>query len=155
VERDLAGLTVRSAAFADLRPHELYGILRLRSEVFVVEQDAVYLDADGRDAEPSTVHWWVEDAVDGGAPVVVACARLLLSRGSPGSSIGRVVTHAAHRRRGLAGRVVDEALRVAPRPVTIHAQAHLEGWYARRFGFVREGGEFLEDGIPHVSMVLA
>ncbi len=145
-------LAVRSACFAELRPDALYGILRLRSEVFVVEQGCVYLDADGRDCDPSTVHWWIEDPATGAG--VVACARLVRERDG-GSRVGRVVTRASHRRRGLAGSVVDAALRVAPRPVTVHAQAHLEGWYARRFGFVREGDEFLEDGIPHVPMVLA
>ena len=140
-------LAVRSARFADLRPDVLYGILRLRSEVFVVEQDCVYLDTDGRDTDPSTMHFWVEEDGD-----VVACARLL-QEPDGGSQVGRVVTRASHRSRGLAGRVVDAALPVARRPVSIHAQAHLEGWYARRFGFEREGDEFLEDGIPHVLMV--
>jgi len=151
VERTGAGvaLAVRSARFAELRPGALYGILRLRSEVFVVEQDCVYLDTDGRDTDPSTTHWWVEDGEPG---EVVACARLLREPGG-GSQIGRVATRASHRRRGLGAQLVRAALAlaVAPRPVVVHAQAHLERWYAG-FGFVREGDEFLEDGIPHVLM---
>lgn len=143
----VAALTVRSAPFAELRPEALYGILRLRSEVFVVEQDCVYLDADGRDTDPRTVHWWVED---GGA--VVSCARLLFEPDG-GSQIGRVATRASHRRRGFGAQLVRAALAVAPRPVAVHAQAHLQRWYAG-FGFVREGDGFLEDGIPHVLMFL-
>lgn len=139
-------LAVRSAPFAELRPHVLYGILRLRAEAFVVEQTSIYLDLDGRDAEPSARHFWIEEA-DGD---VVACLRLLREdRG--GSHIGRVVTRASHRHRGLAARLLEAALAVAPRPVVIHAQSHLQRWYAG-FGFVREGDEFLVDGIPHVLM---
>lgn len=141
-------LAVRSAAFAGLRPETLYGILRLRAEVFVVEQDCVYLDLDGRDTEPSTVHWWIEDRNSG----VVACLRTMREPDG-GSVIGRVVTHPSHRRRGLGARLVDAALPTVPRPVEIHAQAHLQRWYAG-FGFRREGDEFLEDGIPHVLMFL-
>lgn len=141
----VAALAVRSARFAELRPDALYGILRLRSEVFVVEQDCVYLDTDGRDTEPSAMHWWVEDRGD-----VVACARLLFEPDG-GSQIGRVVTRVSHRRRGLGAQLVRAALAVAPPPVAVHAQAHLQRWYAG-FGFVREGDEFLEDGIPHVLM---
>ena len=148
MERTSAGvaLAVRSARFAELRPDALYGILRLRSEVFVVEQDCVYLDADGRDTEPTCVHFWIEDGGE-----VVACARLLHGPDG-GSQIGRVVTRASHRRRDLGAQLMHAALAVAPRPVVLHAQSHLQPWYAG-FGFVREGDEFLEDGIPHVLMV--
>lgn len=113
----------------------------------MVEQDCVYLDLDGRDLEPATRHVWVEE--DGR---VVACARVLAQ--PEGSSIGRVVTAASHRGRGLGGDVVRAALALASAapPVTIHAQAHLADWYAG-FGFVLDGQEFLEDGIPHVPMV--
>lgn len=140
-------MKVRSARFAELTTSQLYEILRLRSEVFVVEQDCVYLDLDGRDTESTTTHWWIEDA----AGHVIATARLL--RTHPGSRIGRVVVDATQRKNGVGSRIVEQALRVAPRPTRADAQAHLEDWYAR-FGFVREGDEFVEDGIPHVPMVL-
>lgn len=126
----------------------LYAILKLRAEVFVVEQACAYLDPDGRDLEPSTRHVWLED--DAGA--VVAALRVL--REDEGSSLGRVVTAAAHRSRGLATRLVGAALAASPRPVRINAQSHLVGWY-ERFGFGVEGEEFLDDGIPHIPMVLA
>lgn len=148
MERVVEALTanVRSAAFADLTPSVLYGILRLRSVVFVVEQDCVYLDADGRDPQDGAVHLWVED--DG---EVVACARMLPEE--VGSSIGRLVAAPSHRGRGLGESVMGHALALAPRPARIHAQSHLAEWYAG-MGFVRCGPEFLEDGIPHVPMVV-
>lgn len=148
MERSEPGLRVRSARFAELTTAQLYEILRLRSEVFVVEQECVYLDLDGRDTEPTTTHWWIEDE----RGRVIAAARLL--RTQPGSRIGRVVVDHAHRRHGHGARIVEQALRVAPRPTRADAQSHLEQWYGR-FGFVRDGAEFVEDGIPHVPMVLA
>ena len=138
---------VIEALGGELPATALYGILRLRAEVFVVEQECVYLDLDGRDAESTTTHWWFETS-DGTA---VAALRLL--RNHPGSQIGRVVTAAPRRGEGLAAQLLEQALRVAPRPTRANAQAHLEDWYAR-FGFAREGDEFLEDGIAHVPMVL-
>ena len=140
---------VRSARFAELTPSALYAILRLRAEVFVVEQQCVYVDPDGRDTDPTTTHWWV-DGPDGS---LAAYLRLLRTRPN-GSVIGRVVTGDAHRGRGLAERLLTAALRVAPRPVRIDAQTRLVPWYAT-FGFVATGDEFLEDGIAHVPMQLA
>jgi ElaA protein len=137
---------IRSARFKELSTAQLYSILRLRSEVFVVEQNCVYLDLDGRDTHPTTTHFWIEEP----AGAVVAAVRLLRSK--PGSEIGRVVTDAGHRHRGLASELMSHALRVAPRPTRLNAQSYLEDWYAR-LGFERDGDEFLEDGIPHVPMV--
>jgi ElaA protein len=147
VGRVIEALTVRSAAFADLSPDTLYEVLRLRSEVFVVEQECVFLDLDGRDTEPDAVHLWL--ASDG---VVIACARVLPDAGG-GSSIGRVVTARPHRREGLGTALLTAALALAPRPVAINAQSRLLAWYAD-FGFAPDGDEFVEDGILHTPMVL-
>lgn len=138
---------VVDALGGELKAPALYGILKLRAEVFVVEQDCAYLDPDGRDLEPSTRHLWVEDE----AGVVVAALRVLQE--AEGSSIGRVVTSPSHRSRGLAAQLVEQALGEATRPVRINAQSHLVDWYAR-FGFEVAGGEFVEDGIPHTPMVM-
>lgn len=124
----------------------LYRILRLRSEVFVVEQAAAYLDLDGRDLEPGARQLWIED---GG--VVVATARVL----DDGESrrIGRIATAASHRRRGLAAELVEHFVATTAGPWRLDAQAHLAGWY-ERFGFVVDGPEYTDDdGIPHVPMV--
>jgi ElaA protein len=135
---------VRQSSFGDLTAHDLYGILRLRSEVFVVEQSCVYLDADGRDTEPETTHLWIERN-----ETPVAYLRVLDSGES--RRIGRVVTHPAARGSGLAGRLLQYVLDTTSDPWVLDAQSHLTGWY-EHFGFVVSGDEFIEDGIPHVPM---
>lgn len=136
---------LRVASFRDLDTTTLYGILKLRSEVFVVEQDCVYLDPDGRDAEPGTRHVWFER--DG---EVRAYLRILADAGV--ERIGRVVTAPDARGNGLAGRLITEALTIiGSRPSVLHAQAHLAAYYSR-FGFQQSGAEYVEDGIPHVPM---
>jgi ElaA protein len=123
----------------------LHEILRLRQDVFVVEQECAYADIDGRDLEPGTIQFWA------GQGSVDATVRLL--REPDGTErIGRVATAAAARGQGLAGRLVEAAIAEARSPVIrIGAQAHLEEWYGR-FGFVRSGEDYLEDRIPHVPM---
>ncbi len=123
----------------------LHEILRLRQDVFVVEQECAYADIDGRDLEPGTVQFWA------GQGSVDATVRLL--READGSErIGRVATAAAARGQGLAGRLIEAAIAEARSPVIrIGAQAQLEEWYGR-FGFVRSGEDYLEDRIPHVPM---
>ncbi len=137
----------RDAAGTELDPATLYALLRLRTDVFVVEQRCPYPELDGRDLDASTRHFWREE---GGA--VVACLRLLDQ--SDGSRIGRVATAAGARGRGHAGALLRRALAVAARPVVLDAQAHLVQLYAR-FGFTVAGPGFVEDGIPHVPMRLA
>jgi len=132
----------------ELTAPALYGILKLRAEVFVVEQACAYLDPDGRDLEPSTRHLWSED----GSGAVIAALRVL-AEPDGASSIGRVVTAPEHRSQGLAADLVRRALADAPRPVRINAQSHLVDWYAR-FGFAVAGAAFVEDGIPHTPMAL-
>ena len=140
---------IEAARFADLTVDVLYRILRLRSEVFVVEQECVYLDPDGRDAEPSAWHLWAED----GGEVVVAGR--LLQEGDGSWRIGRVATAPEVRGRGLAAALVRQAIELCgdDRPVELHAQSHLLEWY-RTLGFEPCGSEFVEDGIPHTPMRL-
>ncbi|GHE09525.1 GNAT family N-acetyltransferase [Klenkia taihuensis] len=132
--------------FADLTTTELYGLLRLRVDVFVVEQTCPYPELDGRDAEPGTLHVWVPGA-DG---EVLSCIRVL--ENGEDRAVGRVATAASARGRGLSAQLVRRGLELcAGRTVDIGAQAYLEGWYAR-FGFQRSGEDYLEDGIPHLPM---
>ncbi|WP_203135776.1 GNAT family N-acetyltransferase [Microbacterium sp. JZ31] len=139
-------LEYRSAPTADLPPLVLYAILRLRVDVFVVEQECAYPELDGRDVEPTAVQLWAEDAGD-----VVATLRLLTD--GPDRRIGRVATAASARGRGLAAELMRRALtQCGASTVRLDAQSHLAHWYAR-FGFAPEGPEFLEDGIPHVPMI--
>ncbi|MGY1711169.1 GNAT family N-acetyltransferase [Geodermatophilus sp. SYSU D00758] len=136
---------LRTARFADLTPFEVYALCRLRVDVFVVEQQCPYPELDGRDTEPATVHLWFEE--DG---AVLATIRLLDDGAT--RAIGRVATAAPARGRGLAARLVEAGLGLCGgTPVTLGAQAHLEGWY-KRFGFRRSGPGYVEDGILHVPM---
>ena len=128
----------------------LYEILRLRVEVFVVEQTCAYPELDGRDVEPGAELLWVTDSGD-----VVATLRVLRD-GDGALRVGRVATAPAARSRGVASDLMRAALdrcaEVDPSaPVVLDAQAHLASWYGR-FGFVVDGDPFDEDGIPHVPM---
>jgi len=138
--------TPHDRTFVELTPAELYGILRLRAEVFVVEQAAAYLDPDGRDTEPTARQLWFE----GEAGTVVATARVLDD--GDARRIGRIATRTDHRGRGLAAQLVNHFLASAVGPWRLDAQAHLSGWY-ERFGFAVDGPEYDDDGIPHVPMV--
>jgi len=136
---------LRRARFAELSPFEVYRLCRLRVDVFVVEQQCPYPELDGRDLEPATEHLWFE--VDG---EVAATIRVLDD--GPTRAIGRVATAPASRGAGLAARLIEQAIADhGAVPLTLGAQAHLEGWYAR-FGFRRSGPGYVEDGIPHVPM---
>jgi predicted GNAT family N-acyltransferase len=140
-----APLRLRTARFAALTPFEVYALCRLRVDVFVVEQECPYPELDGRDVEPATVHLWFEEAGE-----VAATIRVLDDGDS--RAIGRVATAAGHRGRGLAARLMEAGIELCGDvPITLGAQAHLEGWYAR-FGFGRSGPGYVEDGIPHVPM---
>jgi ElaA protein len=136
---------IRVASFADLDAITLYALLKLRGDVFVVEQACAYADLDGRDTEPGTRHVWLARDRD-----VLACLRILADDGV--ERIGRVAVVAAERGGGHAGRLMRHALSVVgDRDCVLEAQAHLVGFY-RRLGFEITGGEYIEDGIPHVPM---
>jgi ElaA protein len=139
---------IRRAAFTELDGHTLYRILRLRQEVFAVEQDCAYLDLDGRDVEPATVHVWIDEQPEG--PAVSACLRLLADPDGA-TQIGRIVTASAARHRGLGRRLMTYALETTDPPWVLKAQSRLTDWYGA-FGFRAAGPEFMEDGIPHTPM---
>ena len=137
---------VRHARWAELDPQTLHDLVKLRVDVFVVEQSCPYPELDGRDTEPSTEHVWV-DGEDGPA----AYLRVLCEQ-SGAVRVGRVCTRAGARGRGLARVLLDDVLaRHGDRPVVLDAQAYLAAFYAG-LGFVACGPEFLDDGIPHVPM---
>jgi ElaA protein len=136
---------LREARFAELTPFEVYALCRLRVDVFVVEQECPYPELDGRDVEPATVHLWFER--DG---EVLATIRVLDDGAT--RAIGRVATAVPARSAGLAARLIARGIELCGDvPITLGAQAHLEGWY-ERFGFRRSGPGYVEDGIPHVPM---
>jgi ElaA protein len=137
---------MRQASFSELTGREVYGLCRLRVDVFVVEQRCPYPELDGRDLEPGTVHVWFEAD---GEPV--ATIRVLEEPAA--RAIGRVATAAGWRGQGLAARLLEAGIALCGDdvPIALGAQAHLEGWY-ERFGFRRSGPGYVEDGIPHVPM---
>lgn len=139
-------MILRTARFADLDATTLYAVLKLRTDVFVVEQDCPYPELDGRDAEPEAEHRWFED--EAGSPV--AYLRTLVEADGA-TRIGRVVTRPDARGTGLARQLVEGVLADHPGSVVADAQAHLVGWY-EALGFVITGPEYLEDDIAHVPM---
>lgn len=139
---------VTSRTFSELTTIELHDILRLRGDVFVVEQQCVYADLDGRDTEPATRHHWMSS--EGGAISVYART---LTEPDGATRIGRVVTAPNSRRAGLAARLVEQITDDTSGRIVLDAQSHLVDWY-RRLDFAVAGPEFVEDGIPHVPMHL-
>jgi len=137
---------------SDLGLEQLYALLKLRSEVFVVEQRCAYLDPDGQDLDGDTCHLmgWDGDQL-------VAYLRLLDPQSQGGDVvIGRVLTAPAGRGKGLGHEMMEQALKQAEKrwpevPIYLSAQAHLQGYYGR-YGFVVAGEEYLEDDIPHIGM---
>lgn len=140
-------------AFEQLSIDQLYAILRLRQEVFVVEQSCAYLDADGRDA----LSWHIFGTDEQGH--LVAYARIC----PPGVSyekyvsIGRVIV--AERVRGiqegykLMRFALAQCQLLYPGTMNkISAQAHLQGYYGN-LGYQKIGEAYLEDGIPHIAMI--
>ncbi|WP_415761189.1 GNAT family N-acetyltransferase [Pseudomonas sp. CP4] len=136
----------------DLGKEQLYALLKLRSDVFVVEQKCAYPDLDGQDLDGDTHHLmgWVDDQL-------MAYLRLLDPESQGGDVvIGRVVTAPAGRGKGLGHAMMEQALKQAEKhwpqvPIYLSAQAHLQRYYGQ-YGFVAVGEEYLEDDIPHIGM---
>jgi ElaA protein len=140
--------TIHNESFADLETATLYALLRLRVDVFVVEQNCPYPELDGRDTEPGTRHIWLTS----GDPNKPLAYLRLLAEADGTMRIGRVVTAREARGAGLSRRLVAAALEVDPSaPTVLDAQSHLVDFYAK-LGFHPVGAEFVEDGIPHVPM---
>ena len=135
--------------FADLSPEELYRLLQLRVDVFVVEQRCPYPELDGKDPEALHVFAWDETGVQ-------AYLRVLRPGVSfPEASLGRVATRA--RSQGLGAELLRRGLKAAEAwlgkgPPRIEAQTYAKGFY-EKFGFRQVSEEFLEDGIPHIQML--
>jgi ElaA protein len=126
----------------------LEAILRLRAEVFVVEQQAAYLDVDGRDLDPGTTHYWLAED----AEVPLAYLRVLTEPDGQ-LRIGRVCTALKARGKGLGYQVMAAAVEdLRGSSSVLEAQTYAQGFY-ERFGYVAEGDAYEdEDGIPHITM---
>jgi ElaA protein len=126
----------------------LYRLLKLRCDVFVVEQQCAFPELDGRDTEPGTAHLWL----DGEHGEVAAYLRVL-TEPDGAARISRVVTAKSARGQGLAAHLLQAALdHIGPGRVTVlDAQAYAIRFY-ERFGFAPSGPPFHEDGIEHLPM---
>jgi ElaA protein len=133
----------------ELTAQQLHDILKLRVDVFVVEQQCAYPEIDGRDLLPGTHHLWIEDA-RAAEPGIQAYLRILTEPDQ--LRIGRVVTATTARGRGLAAHLMKNALEiVGDTDSVLDAQTYVQGFY-EKFGYVAEGPEYVEDGIPHRTM---
>jgi ElaA protein len=143
--------TLHRSWAADLPPHMLYAILKLRVDVFVVEQRCAYPELDGRDLEPRTRHYWL-DAPHGASPAeILGCVRLL-KEPDGGYRIGRLCTAASARGRGLGRRLMAAVLaEVGAGSCVLDAQKAAIDFY-RGYGFEPSGPAYDWDGIPHVPM---
>lgn len=141
-------------SFHQLTPYELYDIMVLRQEVFVVEQNCPYLDADGKDLQC----WHLLGRNDAGKLI---CYTRLLPEGLAYEgyvSIGRVVSSPSARGAGAGKILMQRSIEMCRhlfgnQPIKIGAQSYLLKFY-EGFGFRSIGEEYLEDGIPHTKMIL-
>lgn len=140
--------------FSQLDTTQLYQLLKLRVDVFVVEQTCPYPELDGKDQQAGVYHLLGYQDRE-----LVACARLLPKGISyPSISIGRVATLATKRGGGLGHQLIKQAITSCQtlwpnESIEIGAQQHLANFY-QRHGFVQTSQMYLEDDIPHIDMKL-
>ena len=139
--------------FDELSPYELYAIMQLRMAVFVVEQNCAYQDADNKDAHCHHLMGWLEDKL-------VAYTRLVPPKISYAeSSIGRVVSSPSVRRTGIGKILMTKSIEAMKAlypgiPIRIGAQLYLKDFY-ESFLFRQTSETYIEDGIPHIEMLLS
>ena len=141
-------LVLHKKLFRELTVDELYELLRVRADVFVVEQDCVYQDLDGDDQV--SVHLWLTD----GGKVVALCRVCPAGTHMEEVSIGRVIT--TERGKGYGKRIMLEGIKVAQehfnaKRIDIEAQEYARGFY-EQVGFRQSSEPFMLDGIPHIRM---
>jgi ElaA protein len=144
-------LKIQTNTFNQLNITALYDLLQLRSEVFVVEQDCVYQDIDGKDQKALHILGYKDDKL-------VAYTRIF----QPGdyfeeASIGRVVVKEKERQFGFGYDIMNASIEAIKKnfktsEIRISAQTYLKTFY-NNLGFKQVGEEYLEDGIPHVNMI--
>ena len=144
-------ITWQLKEFQNLTPLEIYEILQLRSEVFVVEQNCVFLDADNKDQ----LSYHLQGRVD---EKLIAYVRILppgLAYNEP--SIGRVVTSPSYRKQGAGIELMKKAIEEATnlfgiQPIMIGAQLYLKKFY-ENLGFIKCSDIYMEDDIQHIKMI--
>lgn len=145
-------IQLHTIPFQELSLEQLYQLLKLRQEVFVLEQTCLYQDLDDKDQQ--SVHILAEDKGE-----IVSCARAFWkNQEEKVAQIGRMCTRMSYRGQSLSLRVMAEAVRLCKEnlgaaQVYIEAQCYAIPFY-EKLGFKVSSAEFLEDGIPHVEMIL-
>jgi len=137
--------------FDELTPMELYSILRLRNEVFVVEQNCVFQDADNKDPASYHLMGWKNEKLIAYSRIIPAGIAYDLP------SIGRVVTSPEARRNGTGKELMKESIEAIKKlfgnvSIKLGAQLYLKNFY-ESFQFVQSSRVYLEDGIEHIEMV--
>ena len=144
-------MEVTFKTFSELTTKELYQILQLRSEVFVVEQNCVYQDIDGKDEKAIHIIGVVQNKI-------VAYTRCFKpDEYFKEASIGRVVVKKTERKLKRGNQIMIHSIKAIEtlyqtKTIIISAQSHLKFFY-NNFGFYSVGNEYLEDGIPHIEMI--
>ena len=138
-------------SWSELTTSELYAVLKLRTDVFFVEQRIDEEELDNRDQEPATEHLWIAD--DAGT---AAYLRVLVDKAPQHRDahrvLGRVVVRSDRRGEGLAQVLIAEVLRrYGSEPMLLHSQEYIAPLYAK-FGFEVFGESYLEAGLPHLMM---
>ncbi len=134
--------------WSELSTKEVENVFSLRSEVFVVEQDCVYQDIDGKDQKAKHVLGIKNNEI-------IAYARIFKSGDYfKEASFGRAVVKKSERGKGIGDELVVNSIKNIPDSlIKISAQSYLKGFYGKH-GFVAKGKEYLEDGIPHTAMYI-
>ncbi len=144
-------LNIKTKSFKELTTQELYKLLQLRSEVFVVEQDCVYQDIDGKDQKALHVLGFENETL-------VAYTRIFKSGDYfENASIGRVVVAETKRDKQYGKLIMEASIEAikdnfSTNKITISAQVYLKKFYSD-LGFKAHGEEYLEDNIPHIKMI--
>ena len=137
-------------AFKSLKVEKLYDIISLRQEIFIVEQDCPYIDADGIDTKCIHISGYHKKNL-------IAYSRIMPKGiNYKEASIGRIITKKEYRGFGIGNKLVsisiDEIYKnYGNQPIRLSGQIYARDFY-EKLGFVGEGKEYLEDGIPHISM---
>ena len=144
-------MQLQQKTFDQLTTLELYQILRLRSEVFVVEQKCIYQDIDNKDF--SAIHLFLTENNE----IVAYCRLLPQGVSAPEAAIGRIIVAPSHRGKHLSRLIMQQAMEIAindwhQKRIYIQAQARLTKFY-HSFGFISSSDAYLEDGIPHFDMI--
>ena len=134
----------------ELSAHALYALLKLRVDVFVVEQKCPYPELDGKDDD--ALHLMLKEGDE-----LLAAARLFAPHDGIPAKIGRVVVSPAHRGKKLGDALMREAIKACESrfpgtDIFLSAQSYLKEFY-KGFGFSAISGEYVEDGIPHIDML--